>query len=59
MSDLLTNEIALVMTIVVVSAWVTNVVVCIYEHAWALLLIGAIIFPIGVIHGVGVWLGVW
>jgi len=40
-----------------VAAWITHVVVTIKTSAWVLLAIGAIIFPVGVIHGVGVWFG--
>ena len=39
-------------------AWVTHVVVCIQSAAWVLLVIGALIFPIGAIHGVMIWLGI-
>ncbi|SDK41703.1 hypothetical protein [Bradyrhizobium ottawaense] len=39
-------------------AWVTHVVSCLKAGAIALLLIGAIIFPIGVIHGWLIWLGI-
>jgi len=42
-----------------IAAWVTHVVVCIKASAWILLLFGCVIAPVGVIHGVGVWLGVW
>lgn len=38
-------------------AWITHVVACIQASAWFLLIIGAIVAPIGVIHGVMVWLG--
>lgn len=39
------------------AAWVTHVVVCIGKAAWFLLFIGAICFPIGIIHGIGLWFG--
>jgi hypothetical protein len=39
-------------------AWITHVVVCIQNAAWALLVIGALMFPIGVIHGFMIWLGI-
>jgi hypothetical protein len=39
-------------------AWVTHVIVCIQNAAWVLLVIGALIFPIGVIHGFMIWLGI-
>lgn len=41
------------------AAWITHVVVCIKASAWILLLFGCIVAPVGVIHGIGVWLGVF
>lgn len=41
------------------AAWVTHVIVCIKASAWVLLLFGCIVAPVGVIHGFGVWLGVF
>jgi hypothetical protein len=40
-------------------AWLTHIFVCIKAATWGLLIAGAIMFPIGIIHGIGVWLGVW
>ena len=42
-----------------IAAWITHVVVCIKASAWVLLLFGCIVAPVGVIHGFGVWLGVF
>jgi hypothetical protein len=42
-----------------VAAWVTHVIVCIKASAWIMLAFGCIVAPVGVIHGVGVWLGVF
>ena len=42
-----------------VAAWITHVIVCIKTASWVLLLFGCIVAPIGVIHGVGVWFGVF
>ena len=41
------------------AAWLTHVAVCITKANWLFLLAGAIMAPIGVIHGVGIWFGVW
>lgn len=38
-------------------AWFTHVVVCIQSSSWLFLLAGAIFFPIGWVHGTGVWFG--
>lgn len=40
-----------------VAAWVTHVIICIKTSAWILLAFGCIVAPVGVIHGVAVWLG--
>lgn len=42
-----------------VAAWITHVIVCIKASAWILLAFGCIVAPVGVIHGVGVWLGLF
>lgn len=42
-----------------IAAWITHVVVCIKASAWVLLAFGCIVAPVGVVHGVGVWLGVF
>lgn len=41
------------------AAWVTHVIVCIKASAWILLLFGCLVVPVGVVHGIGVWLGVF
>lgn len=41
------------------AAWITHVIVCIKASAWILLLFGCFVAPVGVVHGVGVWLGVF
>jgi len=48
-----------VLIIACVLAWFTHIFVGISEGAWGLLIAGAIMFPIGIIHGFGVWLGFW
>lgn len=39
------------------AAWITHVIVCIKASAWILLLFGCVFAPVGVIHGIGIWLG--
>ncbi len=43
----------------VVASWITHVVVCLKTASWGFLIAGAIMAPIGVIHGTGVWFGAW
>ncbi len=44
-------------TILSIVAWITHVVYCISTANWILLLFGALIIPIGVVHGFMVWFG--
>lgn len=39
------------------AAWVTHVIVTIQNEEWIFLLIGALFFPIAIVHGIGVWFG--
>ena len=41
------------------SAWTTHIVTCIQTKEWGLLISGALIIPIGIFHGVGIWFGAW
>lgn len=41
------------------AAWVTHIIVCIKSASYLFLIAGAVLPPIGVIHGYGVWFGVW
>lgn len=43
----------------VVLAWFTHVVVSIQSASWLLLIAGAIVFPVGCVHGTGVWFGIF
>jgi uncharacterized oligopeptide transporter (OPT) family protein len=40
-----------------IAAWITHVVVCLQTSSWGFLIAGAILAPIGVIHGTGIWFG--
>lgn len=40
-------------------AWFTHLFVCFSDDRWGFLIAGAIFFPIAIVHGVGIWLGVW
>lgn len=41
----------------VFGAWLTHVIACISAAKWVFLLAGAIFFPIGCVHGTGIWFG--
>jgi hypothetical protein len=40
-----------------IASWLTHVVVCLKAGSWGFLIAGAILAPIGVIHGTGIWFG--
>ncbi|HEX4366237.1 MAG TPA: hypothetical protein VH023_05375 [Rhodopila sp.] len=41
------------------SAWLTSIVFCAANGRWPLLVAAASFFPVGIVHGVGIWLGGW
>lgn len=43
----------------VASAWITHVVTCLSAGSWGFLVAGALLVPIALVHGVGIWLGVF
>lgn len=42
-----------------VLAWLTHVIVCLKAGLWGFLIAGALVFPIAIIHGIGIWLGIF
>jgi hypothetical protein len=43
----------------VAMAWLTHVIVSISTSKWILLLVGAFVFPVGCVHGTGIWFGIF
>ena len=41
------------------SAWLTSIVFCSAHNERPLLITAAAFFPVGVVHGIGVWFGGW
>ncbi len=41
------------------AAWLTHAGTCLARGQWLFMITGAILFPVGVIHGVGIWFGWW
>lgn len=41
----------------IAASWITHVVVCLGASKWGFLIAGAIMFPVAVIHGTGIWFG--
>jgi len=44
---------------VAIGAQITHIILCIETGQWGFLIAGAILPPIGVIHGIGHWFGKW
>jgi hypothetical protein len=42
-----------------IAAWITHVIVCLKLGLWGFLIAGALVFPIAIIHGIGIWFGLW
>lgn len=59
MTNVLAALFTLAMIVGSIAAWITHVVVCIKSASWILLAFGCIVAPVGVIHGVGSWFGVF
>jgi hypothetical protein len=41
------------------SAWLTSIVFCATNGPRPLMIAAAAFFPVGIVHGVGVWFGGW
>jgi hypothetical protein len=41
------------------AAWLQHLYTCFTEDRWGILIAGALFFPIGIIHGIGIWFGFW
>ena len=48
-----------VLAIMTAAAWLTHVIVCLKTAAWGFLIAGAVFFPVGIVHGFGIWFGAW
>jgi hypothetical protein len=52
-------EIAWLIGIVCIAAWFTHLFVCFTSAKWGFLIAGALFFPVAIVHGVGIWIGIW
>jgi hypothetical protein len=53
------GEITVFIVLASVAAWFTHLYVCFTTAKWGFLVAGAIFFPVAIVHGVGIWFGVW
>ena len=53
------RDFMLVFTVItLIAGWVTHIIHCLMYGKYLLLIAGALIAPVGVIHGVGLWFGI-
>jgi hypothetical protein len=45
--------------VVALAAQITHVIICIKAQAYLLLIAGFFVAPVGIIHGIGHWVGAW
>lgn len=43
----------------IIASWLTHVIICIKTVSWGFLIAGALLFPVAVVHGTGIWFGAW
>ena len=43
----------------IILSWFTHVFECLKDSDWGFLIAGALFFPVAVVHGTGIWFGVW
>jgi hypothetical protein len=53
------GEIMIFIIIAMFGAWITHVITCLSDERWGFLIAGALVFPIAIIHGIGIWFGAW
>ena len=59
MGDFFGSIFGIILMIASVLSWFTHVLVCFSDDRWGFLIAGALFFPIAIVHGVGIWLGIW
>lgn len=55
----MSNILGILVGLTALAGWITHIVVCLSDGLWGFLIAGALLPPIGVIHGVGLWFGAW
>jgi|GEM_PF-3272218 len=57
LSKFLYSGAGLCIVFMMLASWAQHVLSCIREEQWILLIVGAIVPPVGWLHGIAVWLG--
>ena len=55
----LENGISIVLICGSLAAWFQHLYTCFNEEVWGFLIAGAIFFPVAIVHGIGIWIGIW
>ena len=54
-----TNITLVILALWGLASWLTHVVVCIKAASWGFLIAGAIFAPVAMVHGTGIWFGIF
>lgn len=57
--DLIGGLIVIVVMLLCIIGWCVHIFTCFTAGLWGFLIAGALFVPIGVIHGLGVMVGIW
>jgi len=57
--DFQTAAMIVVTVLFAYSAWLTSIVFCSAHAERPLLIAAATFFPVGIVHGIGIWFGGW
>jgi hypothetical protein len=55
----MSDTLGIIIGLTFIGAWGTHIVTCLSDGSWGFLIAGALLFPIAIIHGFGLWLGVF
>ena len=56
---IMNNFLGVIFGLAFTAAWFTHLFVCFSDDRWGFLIAGAIMFPIAIVHGIGIWFGAW
>ena len=57
--EIIGTLIAWTIILIPVFAWFQHLYTCFTEGTWGFLIAGAIFFPVAIVHGLGIWIGIW
>ena len=53
------NIVGIFLALLMIASWFQHLYTCFSDERWGFLIAGAIFFPVAIVHGVGIWLGLW